>query len=134
MPGRRHDEARALPASRPAPKYCGDLGAAAPRTGVRTWATSSIPVQVWVPWNDGLYRLVQFGEAIAWTPDAARVRWKAVQRMLGHVSAAMTLDISAGLFVDDLDVVAATLDLGARVASADWVRTNGPDGGGQSEA
>lgn len=39
------------------------------------WATRSIPVQAWVPWNDGIYRLVQFGEAIAWTPDAVRVQW-----------------------------------------------------------
>jgi integrase len=31
---------------------------------------------------------------------------KAVQRMLGHASAAMTLDVYAGLFDDDLDGVA----------------------------
>jgi integrase len=36
---------------------------------------------------------------------------KAVQRMLGHASAAMTLDVYAGLFADDLDDVAARLDL-----------------------
>ncbi len=35
---------------------------------------------------------------------------KAVQRMLGHASAAMTLDIYAGLFGDDLDGVADALD------------------------
>lgn len=35
---------------------------------------------------------------------------KAVQRMLGHSSAAMTLDIYADLFDDDLDVVADALD------------------------
>lgn len=35
---------------------------------------------------------------------------KAVQRMLGHASAAMTLDVYAGLFADDLDAVAAALD------------------------
>ncbi|MEO7069368.1 MAG: tyrosine-type recombinase/integrase [Nostocoides sp.] len=35
---------------------------------------------------------------------------KAVQRMLGHASAAMTLDIYAGLFADDLDSVADALD------------------------
>src|SRR5512144_15122 len=34
---------------------------------------------------------------------------KAVQRMLGHVSAAMTLDVYAGLFNDDLDQVAERL-------------------------
>ncbi|PQZ91678.1 site-specific integrase [Arthrobacter sp. MYb227] len=35
---------------------------------------------------------------------------KAVQRMLGHSSAAMTLDIYAELFDDDLDAVAVALD------------------------
>ena len=40
---------------------------------------------------------------------AAGANVKAVQRMLGHSSAAMTLDIHAGLFGDDLDTVAAAL-------------------------
>jgi integrase len=35
---------------------------------------------------------------------------KAVQRMLGHASPAMTLDVYSGLFDDDLDGVAARLD------------------------
>lgn len=35
---------------------------------------------------------------------------KAVQRMLGHASAAMTLDVYADLFDDDLDAVANALD------------------------
>lgn len=35
---------------------------------------------------------------------------KAVQRMLGHASAAMTLDVYADLFDDDLDQVAGRLD------------------------
>ena len=35
---------------------------------------------------------------------------KVVQRMLGHASAAMTLDVYADLFDSDLDAVAATLD------------------------
>jgi len=43
---------------------------------------------------------------------------KAVQRMLGHASAAMTLDVYSGLFDDDLDGVADRLDAGARVYSA----------------
>ncbi|MCC8909456.1 tyrosine-type recombinase/integrase [Curtobacterium sp. GD1] len=37
---------------------------------------------------------------------------KAVQRMLGHASAAMTLDVYADLFDDDLDPVADRLDEG----------------------
>ncbi len=35
---------------------------------------------------------------------------KAVQRMLGHASAAMTLDVYADLFDEDLDAVSAALD------------------------
>ncbi len=35
---------------------------------------------------------------------------KVVQRMLGHASAAMTLDVYAGLFDDDLDAVALAMD------------------------
>jgi integrase len=35
---------------------------------------------------------------------------KSVQRMLGHASAAMTLDVYADLFDDDLDDVANALD------------------------
>lgn len=35
---------------------------------------------------------------------------KAVQRLLGHASAVMTLDVYSGLFDDDLDAVAARLD------------------------
>ena len=35
---------------------------------------------------------------------------KAVQRMLGHASAAMTLDVYADLFDDDLEAVATALD------------------------
>ena len=35
---------------------------------------------------------------------------KAVQRMLGHACAAMTLDVYADLFDDDLEAVAAALD------------------------
>jgi integrase len=39
---------------------------------------------------------------------------KAVQRMLGHASAAMTLDRYADLFDDDLDAVAERMDAAAR--------------------
>ena len=35
---------------------------------------------------------------------------KAVQKMLGHASAAMTLDVYADLFEDDLDAVAMRLN------------------------
>jgi integrase len=42
---------------------------------------------------------------------------KAVQKMLGHESAAMTLDTYADLFPDDLDSVAERLDEATRAAS-----------------
>ena len=35
---------------------------------------------------------------------------KAAQKMLGHASAAMTLDVYADLFDDDLEAVAERLD------------------------
>jgi integrase len=41
-------------------------------------------------------------------PAGANV--KAVQKMLGHASAAMTLDVYADLFDDDLEAVATALD------------------------
>lgn len=41
---------------------------------------------------------------------AAGANVKAVQRILGHGSAAMTLDVYSGLFDDDLDAVAERLD------------------------
>jgi integrase len=44
---------------------------------------------------------------------------KAVQRMLGHASAAMTLDTYADLFDDDLDSVAEALDR-AKVSSTEY--------------
>ena len=56
---------------------------------------------------------------------------KAVQRMLGHASAAMTLDRYADLFDDDLDDVADRLDaLRARPRTvADFLRTERPSEG-----
>ena len=41
---------------------------------------------------------------------AAGANLEAVQQMLGHASAAMTLAVYAGLFADDLDAVAERLD------------------------
>ncbi|WP_342659465.1 Tyrosine recombinase XerC [Rhodococcus ruber] len=42
---------------------------------------------------------------------------KAVQRMLGHASASMTLDIYGHLFEDDLDEVASRIDAGISVGA-----------------
>ncbi|MDH6284355.1 tyrosine-type recombinase/integrase [Prescottella agglutinans] len=41
---------------------------------------------------------------------------KAVQKMLGHAKASMTLDVYADLFGDDLEAVAEALDIAARAA------------------
>jgi integrase len=49
---------------------------------------------------------------------------KAVQRMLGHASAAMTLDTYADLFDDDLDAVAAALDEAKTASGHRRVQTN----------
>ena len=54
---------------------------------------------------------------------AAGANVKVVQQMLGHASAAMTLDVYAGLFGDDLDAVADSLDAAALRSAADILRT-----------
>lgn len=48
---------------------------------------------------------------------------KAVQRMLGHASAAMTLDVYADLFDDDLDAVATALDRARSDRSVNFLLT-----------
>lgn len=56
---------------------------------------------------------------------------KAVQRMLGHASAAMTLDVYADLFEEDLDAVTVALDK-ARSESVGflwWLGNSDPSGG-----
>ncbi|MGB3482470.1 MAG: site-specific integrase [Mycobacterium sp.] len=53
---------------------------------------------------------------------SARANVKAVQRMLGHAKASMTLDTYADLFDDDLDEVADRLDTAIKSA-ADGLRT-----------
>ncbi|BBZ18918.1 tyrosine-type recombinase/integrase [Mycolicibacterium gadium] len=50
---------------------------------------------------------------------------KAVQRMLGHAKASMTLDVYADLFDEDLDGVADRLDITIR-SVADQLRTSMP--------
>jgi integrase len=53
---------------------------------------------------------------------------KAVQKMLGHASAAMTLDIYADLFDDDLDAVATALDEARvrEIVGKMWARPSEP--------
>lgn len=54
---------------------------------------------------------------------AAGANVKSVQQILGHASAAMTLDVYAGLFGDDLDAVAVRLDVAVSDRNADQMRT-----------
>lgn len=54
---------------------------------------------------------------------AAGANVKVVQQMLGHASAAMTLDVYAGLFGDDLDALADRLDEAFGGHVADQMRT-----------
>jgi integrase len=49
---------------------------------------------------------------------------KALQRMLGHASAAMALDVSADLFDDDLDSVAVALDQARMISGVGKVWAN----------
>jgi len=59
---------------------------------------------------------------------------KHVQRMLGHKDAAMTLNVYASLFEDDLDDVAARLDEALSRAAAASVRPGaGPGRLGQAD-
>ncbi|MFC3382792.1 tyrosine-type recombinase/integrase [Couchioplanes azureus] len=58
---------------------------------------------------------------------AAGANVKAVQRMLGHASASMTLDVYAGLFGDDLDAVATRLDEAVTARRKDHLRTGAVD-------
>ena len=58
---------------------------------------------------------------------AAGANVKSVQQMLGHASAAMTLDVYAGLFGDDLDAVAVRLDAAVSDRNADQMRTVATD-------
>lgn len=51
---------------------------------------------------------------------------KAVQRVLGHASAAMTLDTYAGLFDTDLDTLANHMTEAIATAGADYLRTATP--------
>jgi hypothetical protein len=62
------------------------------------------------------------------TFTAAGGNVKAVQRMLGHASASMTLDVYAGLFGDDLDDIAHRLDEAVTARRADHSRTSTDDG------
>ena len=58
---------------------------------------------------------------------------KAVQRMLGHASAAMTLDIYADLFDDDLNAVSDRLDEAYERSSVGKVWANGGAGPARTE-
>jgi integrase len=52
---------------------------------------------------------------------------KAIQRMLGHASAAVTLDVCSDLFDDDLDAVAAALNQAALRSSVRTLWERSPE-------
>ncbi|MEV5763041.1 hypothetical protein AB0L34_00465 [Micromonospora sp. NPDC052213] len=60
---------------------------------------------------------------------AAGTNVKAVQRMLGHASASMTLHVLAGRFGDDLDAVANRLAEAVAARDRDQSRTRRVSGG-----
>ncbi len=67
---------------------------------------------------DMLRRHVSITHAVA--EVRGKIVWdsaKSVQTMLGHASAAMTLDTYADLFPDDLDAIAERLDAAVRAQS-----------------
>jgi hypothetical protein len=71
---------------------------------------------------------------------AAGANVKGVQRMLGHASASMTLDVYAGLFGDDLDAVAHRLDQAVAARDEDYLGLEPPSaawstfGNGEAQA
>jgi integrase len=82
--------------------------------------TSDVPCPVW-PVATHRGKLTAGRLVITFVPSGARTSAaslaisaganpKVVQRMLGHASAAMTLDVYADLFDSDLDAVADRLD------------------------
>jgi integrase len=68
------------------------------------------------------------GHTAASLPVAGGVNVKAVQRMLGHASATITLDVCSGLFDDDLGARAGHMDAAhdarqtSRTVSTVWAR------------
>ncbi|MFJ4657610.1 tyrosine-type recombinase/integrase [Nocardia sp. NPDC088792] len=52
---------------------------------------------------------------------------KVVQRMLGHKTATLTLDLYGNLFPDDLDAVAEGMEAGARAAAGRMNQNGGRD-------
>lgn len=78
-----------------------------------------------VPMNLTIHDLRHTAASLA---IAAGANVKAVQRMLGHASAAMTLDVYGHLFDDDLDAVSAALDYARTVSIAGDLRAIGQSG------
>jgi integrase len=85
--------------------------------------------QVWVPAVKAIglpsLRVHDLRHAAASLAVGSGANVKAVQQMLGHASAAMALDVHAGLFADDLDAVADRPDEAARHGDADFSPVGG---------
>jgi integrase len=72
--------------------------------------------------SDGIDSSTAAGRMMIGVAVSAGANVKAVQPMLGHAKASMTLDVYADLFDDDLDVVADQLDAAIK-PTADLLRT-----------
>jgi integrase len=106
-------------------KAPGDLVFTAPEAGRCATRTSGRGSSIRLRRKVGLLGLTphELRHTAASLAIAAGANVKAVQLMLGHASAAMTLDIYAGLFADDLDAVADRLDRAFVKLIADQMRT-----------
>jgi integrase len=98
----------------------------APRGGVlllRNWRRQVFDPAVRAAGLDGLtpHELRHTAASLAVSSGANVLT---VQRLLGHASAAMTLDVYSGLFDDDLDTVGERMDEASARILADSVRTS----------
>ena len=80
----------------------------------------AVPVRRWL--HSACRHPAPTRRAGAYPLPSAPAGVKAVQR-IGHASAAMTLDVYAGLFSDALDAVATRLDEAVAARDADYLRT-----------
>lgn len=95
--------------------------------GARTRARRADPT---IPSNLAIHDLRHTAASLA---ISAGANVKAVQRMLGHASAAMTLDTYADLFDDDLDAVAAALDQAKHASDVVDLLSQPPEGSAPDE-
>lgn len=94
-----------------------DFNAAVAKVNDAAWErkVEGLPLGVTVP--EGLWVHDLRHTAASWAVQSG-ASVKSVQRMLGHATASMTLDVYAGLFDQDLDDVSARMDVMVRLSLA----------------